>query len=115
METVSAHASPPPQSQASGHQRESLNLYTEPPTKMGYTYEKIHPGIRKHPENQSSLQGQPLPVGSQVAATSCRDNREDGWEGHTGEGLLHMDLTWSEGFLSYTILSQRNEESAQLG
>lgn len=58
---------------------------------MQYTYEKIHPGIRRYPENQSSLQGQLLPVGSQVAAASCRATTEaDGGEGHTGEGLVHI-------------------------
>lgn len=99
----------PPKAIAGGHQREYLNLHTEPQNKMEYAYQEIHPGIKWYPENQSLLQEQLLPVGSQVAATTCSHNK-----GRCGKdtpvrswftlNLIHSEL---EVPLCYTIPSKR--------
>lgn len=56
---------------------------------MEYTYEKTHPGIRWQPENQSSLQGQLLPVAPKWLLQVSGTTEADGEEGHADKGLVH--------------------------
>lgn len=93
--TVSARGLTPSKPQLVGTRDKARTYTLSPQTKIGYTCEKICPGIRWHPENQSSLQSQLLPVGSQEVAANCRDNKGVA-EQHTARARSTLDLIFSE-------------------